>query len=109
MDWIPGAAVAAGPWAVLVTVLLGVFFLFIRGTFVTGVQVDKTIKGYVDTNATLERELIYWRSAAERKDLTIDKQAEQLQQLMTYSALGTHALEALMKEAKKRGLGEAHD
>jgi hypothetical protein len=86
-------------------VVLGVSFLFWRGTFVTSGQVDRTIKGYVDTAAALEKELVYWRAAAERKDLTISTQADQLQKMMAYSAVGTYALEAIVKEATRRELG----
>lgn len=72
-------------------------------------QVDKTIAGYVSTNAALEKELAFWRAAAERKDDTIATQAEQLSKLMAYSAVGTHALEAVLEEAKKREVGGDRD
>jgi hypothetical protein len=102
MDWIPSTVAEGGPWAILLAVVLGVSFLFWRGSFVTSGQVDRTIAGYVATNAALEKELAYWRAAAERKDLTIDRQTEQLQKMLTYSAVGTHALESFMKEVQGR-------
>ena len=103
MDWMPQTVMEGGPWAILLAVFAGVSFLFWRGNFVTGGQVDKTIAGYVATNAHLSKELDYWRAAAERKDTTIERQAEQLQKLMTYSAVGTHALESIMAEVQRRG------
>lgn len=102
MDWLPSAVMEGGPWAAFLALLSGVSFLFWRGNFVTGGQADKTIAGYVATNAHLEKELAYWRAAAERKDTTIERQADQLQKMMTYSAVGTHALESIMAEVRKR-------
>lgn len=109
MEWLPGTVMQGGPWAILLSVVSGVCFLFWRGSIMSAGQVDKTIAGYVSTNATLEKELTFWRAAAERKDATIATQAEQLSKLMAYSAVGTHALEAVLKEANRREVGEAHD
>jgi hypothetical protein len=102
MDFLPTTVLEGGPWAVLLIVVLGVSFLYWRGIFVSSGQVDKTIAGYVATNAFLEKELAYWRAAADRKDLTIDRQTEQLQKMLSYSAVGTHALESFMKEVQGR-------
>jgi hypothetical protein len=93
-----------GPWAALLAVIMAVSFLFWRGIFVTGAQVDRTVAGYKDSLDRTEKELAFWRAAAEKKDTVIERQAEQLHKLMTYSALGTHALEAIQEEAGKRGL-----
>lgn len=101
MDWIPAPVLAGGPWAALLAVVMAVSFLFWRGVFVTGGQVDRTIQGYKDTAAALEKELTFWRAAAEKKDVVIERQTEQLQKLMAYSALGTHALQAIQQEASK--------
>lgn len=101
MDFIPAPLLAGSPWAILLAVVVGVSALFWRGIFVTGGQVDRTIQGYRDTAAALEKELVFWRAAAEKKDSVIERQAEQIQKLMAYTELGTHALEAIHKEAKK--------
>ena len=98
-----------GPWAILLSVVFAVSFLFWRGTFMSAGQVDKTIAGYVSTNAALEKELAWYREAGLRKDETIKTQAEQLSKLMAYSAVGTHALEAVLEEARKREVGGDRD
>jgi hypothetical protein len=91
-----------GPWALLLTVLAAVSFLVWRGVLIPGPLVDKAMTGYVESNGRLEKELEFWRTAATDKDLTIRAQADQLQKLMAYSAVGTHALEDILKEARKR-------
>lgn len=91
-----------GPWAVLLAVVLGVSFLFWRGIFVTGGQVDRTVAGYKDSLDRTEKELAFWRAAAEKKDEVIMRQTDQLQKLMSYAAVGTHALTALQEEAVRR-------
>lgn len=104
MDWIPAPLLTGSPWALLLAVVIGVSLLFWRGIFVTGGQVDRTIQGYKDTNAHQKEELAFWRSAAEKKDAVIERQAEQIQKLMAYTELGTHALQAIQEEARKREL-----
>jgi hypothetical protein len=91
-----------GPWAVLLAVVLAISFLFWRGIFVTGGQVDRTVAGYKDSLDRTEKELAFWRAAAERKDEVIMRQTDQLQKLMSYAAVGTHALESIQTEAGKR-------
>lgn len=102
MEWIPQSAMEGGPWAALLAIVLAVSFLFWRGVFVTGTQVDRIVAGYKDSLDRAEKELVFWRTAADRKDLVIERQADQLQKLMAYSAVGTHALEAVIEEARKR-------
>jgi hypothetical protein len=109
VDWLPAAAQQGGPWAALFAVVLGVSFLYWRGVFVSSNQVDRLTKAYEATIAHLDKELVYWRAAAERKDVTIGTQADQIHQLMGYTALGTHALEEILKEARKREVGEARE
>jgi hypothetical protein len=108
VDWLPAAVQGGGPWAILLAVVFAFSFAFWRGVFVSSNQVDRLVKGYEATTTALEKELVYWRAAAERKDVTIATQAEQIQKLMAYVATGTHALEEILKEARKREL-EAHD
>lgn len=103
MDLIPWTLVKeGGPWAALLTVIMGIFFLHQKGTLVTGGEVDRTIAGYRDSLDRLEKELVFWRDAARDKDLTIQTQADQLHKLMAYSAVGTHALEDIVREARRR-------
>jgi hypothetical protein len=66
-------------------------------------MVDKTLSGYVESNTTLREELKFWREAAATKDATIEQQAGQLHKLMAHSAVTTHALEDIMREARERG------
>ena len=109
MDWLPAAVQGGGPWAVLLAVVFAFSFSFWRGVFVSSTQVDRLVKGYEATIATQEKELVYWRSAAERKDATIAAQTDQIQKLMAYTAIGTHALEEILKEARKRELDDARE
>jgi len=108
VDWLPAAVQGGGPWAVLLAVVFAFSFSFWRGIFVSSTQVDRLIRGYEATTTALEKELVYWRQAAERKDATIATQTDQIHKLMAYTATGTHALEEILKEARKREL-EAHD
>lgn len=104
MEFLPQPVIEGGPWVVLLTVLLGVFFLHQKGVLVTGGEVDRTIAGYKDSMDRLEKELDFWREAAKTKDAVIAVQADQLQKMMAYSALGTHALEDIIREARRREL-----
>lgn len=99
MEWLPGAAISGGPWLILLSVVTTVFILFIKGVFVTGAEVDRTIAGYVATNTMLEKELTYWRQSCQEKDQIIRAQAEHVYKLMRPGAV---ALEAIAGEAKQR-------
>lgn len=44
--------------------------------------------------------------AGEKKDETIAKQVEQIEKLMSHSAVTAHALTEIMEEARRRGLVE---
>ena len=104
MDLIPLALIQeGGPWVLLLVLALAVVFLIVRGVLVPGPHVDRTLAAYVETNKNLKEELTWWRSTAQAKDATIETQAQQLQKLMAYSAVGTHALEDILKEARRRG------
>lgn len=103
MDFLSLALVKeGGPWALLLTVLAGGVFLIWRGLLVPGPLVDRAVAGYVETIRNLREELVFWRAAAQAKDATIQAQADQLHKLMAYSAVGTHALDAILEEARKR-------
>lgn len=103
MDFISLALVKeGGPWALLLTVLAAGVFLVWKGHLVPGPMVDRAVAGYIETIRNLREELVFWRAAAQAKDATIATQADQLQKLMAYSALGTHALEDILKEARRR-------
>jgi hypothetical protein len=91
-----------GPWALFFFGLASVVSLMTMGVLVTGKEVDRTIAGYVDSLNRAEKELEFWRAAAQAKDATIATQASQVQRLMAYSAVGTHALEGILEEAKRR-------
>ena len=103
MDFLPLAALKeGGPWALLLSVLAAVSFLIWKGILIPGPWVDRAVAGYVETIKNLREELVFWRAAAQAKDDTIKAQADQLHKLMAYSAVGTHALDAILEEARKR-------
>lgn len=103
MDLISWALVKeGGPWAALLMVLATVSYLVWKGVLVPGPLVDRSVAGYVETIRNLREELVFWRAAAQAKDGTIQAQADQLHKLMAYSAVGTHALDAILEEARKR-------
>ena len=106
MDWLPSHVTQGGPWAALLAVVLGVSFLIWRGTLVPGSHVDRTVAGYKDTIASLEKERDYHQAAASRKDETIAKQSEQIDRLLSHSAVSSYALEDIIREAKRRELGK---
>lgn len=103
MDLISWALVKeGGPWAALLMVLAAVSLMVWKGVLVPGPLVDRSVAGYVETIRNLREELVFWRAAAKDKDTTIATQADQLHKLMAYSAVGTHALDAILEEARKR-------
>lgn len=103
MDLISWALVKeGGPWAALLMVLAAVSLMVWKGVLVPGPLVDRSVAGYVETIRNLREELVFWRAAAQTKDATIQAQADQLHKLMAYSAVGTHALDAILEEARKR-------
>lgn len=102
MTWMPWDAVKeGGPWAVLL--LLAVAFLVARsrGILATEKDVERTVGGYKAVIAHQDTELAYWRAAADKKDLTIEKQADQIARLMKSADLSSYTLEAVLKEAKR--------
>lgn len=103
MDFIPlDLAKTGGPWAACLAILAAGVFLVWKGLLIPGPMVDRAVAGYVETIRNLREELVFWRAAAQAKDATIATQADQLQKLMAYSAVGTHALEDILKEARRR-------
>lgn len=93
-----------GPWAALL-LAAGVYaWARHRGWLLTDREVERSVAGYVQVIDHQERELAYLRVAGERKDTTIQTQADQLARLMRNSDLSTHALESLLREAS-RGVG----
>lgn len=106
MDWLPAPVQEGGPWVILLSILLAFCLAWWRGVFVSSNQVDRLVEGYKSTITNQDKELVYWRSAAERKDITIQEQTQQIHKLMSYAATGTYALEELLKEARKRELAD---
>lgn len=99
------AVTAGGPW-VACLLLLGVYFWARhRGWLLTEKEVERTLQGYRDTNAFLEKELAYQREANGKKDETIRTQAEQNARLMSGTELSARTVEAIVKEARSRELG----
>lgn len=105
MGWVPLELVTkGGPWVLLLVILIALVWLKLNGAILAAGEVDRAVAGYVETIRSLKEELGYWRTAAERKDDTIRTQADQLHKLMAYSEVGTHFLEDIVKEARKRGV-----
>ena len=105
MDFISLALIQeGGPWVLLLVLIVAVSVLIWKGVLVPGTLVDRAVAGYVETIRNLREELVFWRAAAQAKDATIQAQADQLHKLMAYSAVGTHALDAILEEARKREL-----
>jgi hypothetical protein len=96
---------AGGPWAACLLLLGAYFWARHRGWLLTEKEVERTIQGYRDTNAFLEKELGYQREANGKKDSTIQTQADQIARLMSGAELSTRTVEAIVEEARKRGLG----
>lgn len=93
-----------GPWAALL-LAAGVYaWARHRGWLLTDREVERSVAGYVQVIDHQERELSYLRVAGDRKDATIQTQADQLARLMRNSDLSTHALESILREAG-RGVG----
>lgn len=105
MSWVPLELVTkGGPWVLLLALLLLLVYLKVTGVILAAGEVDRAVAGYVETIRNLKEELGYWRTAAEKKDDTIRTQADQLHKMMAYSEVGTHFLEDIVKEARKRGV-----
>lgn len=74
-----------------------------RGWLLTEKEVERTIQGYRDTNTFLEKELAYQRDANGKKDTTIQTQADQIARLMSGTELSAQTVQAIVKEAQRRG------
>lgn len=105
MDWLPSQVTQGGPWAALLAVVLAVSFLIWRGALVPGSHVDRTIAGYRDTIAARDKTIEHLQAANDRKDVTIEKQAGQIERLMKGADLSTHLAVGIVEEAKRRELG----
>lgn len=92
-----------GPWAAALVLLGCYFWARHRGWLLTEKEVERTIQGYRDTNAFLEKELGYQRDANGKKDTTIQTQADQISRLMSGTELSTRTVEAIVREARSRG------
>jgi hypothetical protein len=95
---------AGGPWAACLVLLGCYFWARHRGWLLTEKEVERTIQGYRDTNAFLEKELGYQREANGKKDATISTQAEQIARLMSGTELSAQTVQAIVREAQRRGL-----
>lgn len=105
MTWMPWDAVKdGGPWAVLLLLAIAFLVARSRGILATEKDVERTVGGYKAVIAHQDTELAYWRSAAEKKDLTIEKLTDQNARLMKGTDLSSYALEAILKEAKQHGM-----
>lgn len=97
---------AGGPWAACLLLLGCYFWARHRGWLLTEKEIERTIQGYRDTNAFLEKELGYQREANGKKDTTIQTQADQISRLMSGTELSARTVEAIVKEARARGMDQ---
>ena len=93
-----------GPWAAALLLLAAYFWARHRGWILTAKEVERTVAGFVQVIGHQEKELAYQRSAAEKKDDTIQKQADQIARLLSGAELSTRTVEAIVEEARRRGL-----
>jgi hypothetical protein len=84
-------------------VLLAVAFLIARsrGILTTERDVERTVGGYKAVIEHQDRELTFLRTSIEKKDLTIEKQADQIAKLMKGVDLSTYAIESVLREAMR--------
>lgn len=98
-------AVKSGGGWVACLLLVGVYlWARHRSWLLTEKDVERTIQGYRDTNSFLEKELAFQRDANNKKDATIQTQAEQNARLMAGTELSARTVEAIVKEARGREL-----
>lgn len=99
------AVKAGGGWVACLLLVGTYLWARHRSWLLTEKDVDRTIQGYRDTNAFLEKELAFQRDAGTKKDATIQTQAEQNARLMSGTELSARTVEAIVKEARSRELG----
>lgn len=108
MSWLPARIIEAGPWAVVVVLVLAFVVARARGVYVSGREMDRLERRMEkDTDRVLElykTQLNLASVANVKKDETIAKQAEQIEKLMAHSAVTAHTLAEIMEEARRRGL-----
>jgi len=95
---------AGGPWVACLLLLGAYFWARHRGWLLTEKEVERTIGGYVQVITHQEKELAYQRDSGQKKDDTIQKQADQITRLMSGSELSTRTVEAIVEEARRRGI-----
>lgn len=108
MIQIPTWVIERGPWAILALLVMAFIFARSRGILVTGAELDRLERRMEkDTDRVLalyDTQLKLGAEAGRKKDETIARQAEQIEKLMSHSAVSSHALKEIMEEAKRRGI-----
>lgn len=106
MDPFIAAAAAAGPWAALFGLLLAGLYGLLRGSLVSGAQLDRLTEQwearltaltehYESRIAESHQREQDWRTAYERTDERADVQGEQVAELLTYARAADAVLRAL--------------
>lgn len=107
MTAIVPAVIEWGPWAIIGALVAAYLWSRHTGSLVTRGDVERIERRIEkDTDRVLElykNQIASLEKVIERKDATILKQAEQIEKLMSHSAVSAHALEQIMEEARKRG------
>lgn len=100
-----------GPWFVLLFILIvgitGFAFALSRGILVRGSDVERIERRIEkDTDRVLAlyvKQIDALTETVKLKDATIDKQAGQIERLITGNSVATEALDKIVKEAERRG------
>lgn len=108
MSWVPWSVLEkGGPWALLLGLCLAFLFARSRGILLTKddvERIERRMEKDTDRVIALYAEQAKTSAAiAVAKDATIARQAEQIERLLSHSAITSHAMSEIMQEAKRRG------
>lgn len=104
MSFLPVWAWEAGGWGVSFCLILAFLFARNRGIIVTKDEIERSDKNTERTLKLYEKQIELGSAAGVKKDETIARQAEQIERLLSHSAVSAHALTEIIEEAKRRGL-----
>lgn len=108
MQWLPQWATSGGGYGLALLLAIAFLVALSRGIIVRAGEVERIerrIEKDTDRILSLYKMQLDLAAAANvKKDETIAKQAEQIEKLMSHSAVSAHALAEIMEEAKRRGI-----
>lgn len=110
VQWLPQWALQEGGYGLAVLLVVAFVVALSRGIIVRRGEVERIERRIEkDTDRILDlykAQLDLAAKANEKKDETIARQAEQIEKLMSHSAVTSHAFAEIMEEARRRGLVE---